>query len=103
MIESTRAAYGACAIDRCEISKDHGPGVASDLLRADLSGPDLGLDVLEDSAPRTEAVACGCTPDDLTAGCSDFTAVSKLPLVHCPVRGSRYDTGCASGRKRQPS
>ena len=49
------------------------------------------------------AVACGCTPDDLTAGCSDFTAVSKLPLVHCPVRGSRYDTGCASGRKRQPS
>ena len=25
-----RAAYGACAIDRCEISKDHGPGVASD-------------------------------------------------------------------------
>ena len=33
MIESTRAACGACAIDRCEICKEHGPGVASDLLR----------------------------------------------------------------------
>ena len=51
MFESTRAACGACAIDRCEISKDHGPGVASDLLRGDLSGPGLGLDVLEDCAP----------------------------------------------------
>ena len=51
MIESTRAAYGACAIDRCEISKDHGPGVASDLLRGGLGGPGLGLDVLEDCAP----------------------------------------------------
>ena len=51
MMESTRAAYGACAIDRCEIIKAHGPGVASDLLRGDLSGPGLGLDVLEDCAP----------------------------------------------------
>ena len=51
MIESTRAACGACAIDRCEISKDHGPGVASDLLRGGLGGPGLGLDVLEDCAP----------------------------------------------------
>ena len=43
--------------------------------------------------------------DDVTnAGhCSDFTAVSKLPLVHCPVRGSRYDTGSATGRKHQPT
>ena len=51
MIESTRAAYGACAIDRCKISKEHGPGVASDLLRGGLGGPGLGLDVLEDCAP----------------------------------------------------
>ena len=51
MIESTRAACGACAVDRCEISKDHGPGVASDLLRGGLGGPGLGLDVLEDCAP----------------------------------------------------
>ena len=51
MIESTRAACGACDIDRCEISKDHGPGVASDLLRGGLGGPGLGLDVLEDCAP----------------------------------------------------
>ena len=51
MIESTRAACGACAIDRCEISKEHGPGVASDLLRGGLGGPGLGLDVLEDCAP----------------------------------------------------
>ena len=51
MIESTRAACGACAIDRCEISKDHGPGEASDLLRGGLGGPGLGLDVLEDCAP----------------------------------------------------
>ena len=50
MIESTRAACGACAIDRCEI-KDHGPGVASDLLRGGLGGPGLGLDVLDDCAP----------------------------------------------------
>ena len=51
MIESTRAAYGACAIDRCEISKEDGPGVASDLLRGGLGGPGLGLDVLDDCAP----------------------------------------------------
>ena len=51
MIESTRAACGACAIDRCEICKEHGPGVASDLLRGGLGGPGLGLDVLEDCAP----------------------------------------------------
>ena len=51
MIESTRAACGACAIDRCEISKDHGPGEASDLLRGGLGGPSLGLDVLDDCAP----------------------------------------------------
>ena len=51
MIESTRAACGACAVDRCEISKDHGPGEASDLLRGGLGGPGLGLDVLEDCAP----------------------------------------------------
>ena len=36
---------------RCEISKEHGPGVASDLLRGGLGGPGLGLDVLEDCAP----------------------------------------------------
>ena len=51
MIESTRAACGACAVDRCKISKDHGPGVASDLLRGGLGGPGLGLDVLDDCAP----------------------------------------------------
>ena len=51
MIESTRAAWGACAVDRCKICKDHGPGVASDLLRGGLGGPGLGLDVLEDCAP----------------------------------------------------
>ena len=51
MIESTRAACGACAVDRCEISKDHGPGEASDLLRGGLGGPGLGLDVLDDCAP----------------------------------------------------
>ena len=51
MIESTRAACGPCAIDRCEISKDHGPGEASDLLRGGLGGPGLGLDALEDCAP----------------------------------------------------
>ena len=51
MIESTRAACGASAVERCEISKDHGPGVASDLLRGGLGGPGLGLDVLDDCAP----------------------------------------------------
>ena len=51
MIESTRSAYGACAIDRCEIITAHGPGVASDLLRGGLGGPGLGLDVLDDCAP----------------------------------------------------
>ena len=51
MIESTRAACGASAVDRCEIRKDHGPGVASDLLRGGLGGPGLGLDVLDDCAP----------------------------------------------------
>ena len=51
MIESTRAACGASAVDRCEICKAHGPGVASDLLRGGLGGPGLGLDVLEDCAP----------------------------------------------------
>ena len=51
MIESTRAACGASAIDRCEIRTDHGPGVASDLLRGGLGGPSLGLDVLDDCAP----------------------------------------------------
>ena len=51
MFESARAASGASAVDRCEIITDHGPGEASDLLRGDLSGPGLGLDVLEDCAP----------------------------------------------------
>lgn len=51
MIESTRAACGARAIDRCEIRTDHGPSVASDLLRGGLGGPGLGLDVLNDCAP----------------------------------------------------
>ena len=51
MIESTRAASGASAVDRCEIITDHGPGEASDLLRGGLGGPGLGLDVLEDCAP----------------------------------------------------
>ena len=45
MIESTRAARGACAIDRCEIITAHGPGVASNLLRGGLCGLGLGLDV----------------------------------------------------------
>ena len=46
-----------------------------------------------------EAAAAG----DVTtvAPCSDFTAVSKLPPIHCPDNGSRYDTGCASGRNCQ--
>ena len=42
MIESTRAASGASAVDRCEIITDHGPGEASDLLRGGLGGPGLG-------------------------------------------------------------
>ena len=37
-------------LDRCEICEEHGPGVASDLLRGGLGGPGLGLDVLEDCA-----------------------------------------------------
>ena len=46
----------------------------------------------------------GLSDDVTTAGlCSDFTAVSKLPLVHCPVAASKYDTGSATGCKRQPS
>ena len=48
MIESTRFCG---ALDRCEICEEHGPGVASDLLRGGLGGPGLGLDVLEDCAP----------------------------------------------------
>ena len=51
MIESTRAACGASAVDRCKICTVHGPGVASDLLRGGLGGPGLGLDVLEGCAP----------------------------------------------------
>ena len=51
MFESARAAWGASAIDRCEMSQAHGPGEASDLLRGGLGGPSLGLDVLEDCAP----------------------------------------------------
>ena len=51
MIESTRAASGASAVDRCKICTVHGPGEASDLLRGGLGGPGLGLDVLEDCAP----------------------------------------------------
>ena len=51
MIESTRAACGASAIDHCEIRTDHGPGMAFDLLRGGLGGPGLGLDVLDDCAP----------------------------------------------------
>ena len=51
MFESARAAWGASAIDRCEMSKAHGPGEASDLLRGGLGGPGLGLDVLDDCAP----------------------------------------------------
>ena len=55
----------------------------------------------EEEEEEEEAAAAG----DVTtaARCSDFTAVSKLPLIHCPDNGSRYDTGCATGRKRQPS
>ena len=41
-------------LDRCEICEEHGPGVASDLLRGGLGGPSLGLDVLEDCAPSAE-------------------------------------------------
>ena len=51
MFETARAACGASAVDRCEISQAHGPGVASDLLRGGLGGLGLGLDVLEDCAP----------------------------------------------------
>ena len=45
----------------------------------------------------------GVSDDVTTAGCSDFMAVSKLPLVHCLVPVSKYDTGSATGRKFQPS
>ena len=54
MFESARAAWGASAIDRCEMSQAHGPGEASDLLRGGLGGPGLGLDVLDDCAPSAE-------------------------------------------------
>ena len=53
MVESTRAASGASAVDRYEIITDHGPSEASDLLRGGLGGPGLGLDVLEDCAPSS--------------------------------------------------
>ena len=54
MFESARAAWGASAIDRCEMSQAHGPGEASDLLRGGLGGLGLGLNVLEDRAPSAE-------------------------------------------------
>ena len=54
MFESARAAWGASAIDRCEMSQAHGPGEASDLLRGGLGGPGLGLDVLDDCAPSAD-------------------------------------------------
>ena len=52
-----------------------------------------------------EEAAAVVRSDDVTtaARCSDFTAVSKLPLVHCVVTTSKYDTGSAAGCKRQPS
>ena len=50
-----------------------------------------------------EAAAVVLSDDVTTAGCSDFMAVSKLPLVQRPVRVSKYDTGSAIGRKRQLS
>ena len=55
------------------------------------------------AAAKAEEAAAVVSDDVTTAGCSDFTAVSKLPLVQRPVRKSKYDTGSATGRKRQPS
>ena len=64
-----------------------------------------GVDALPCCAAAAKAEeAAAVVSDDVTAaGCSDFTAVSKLPLVHCLVAASKYDTGSATGRKRQPS
>ena len=73
MIESTRAAWGASAVDRCKICKDHGPGMASDLLRGGLGGPSLGLDVLEDCAPSAAASS--------TSECAlSFAVVTEWPV-----------------------
>ena len=65
MIESTRAACGASAVDRCEIITAHGPGEASDLLRGGLGGPGLarahrppGRDHLEPPC-RARRLRCG--------------------------------------------
>jgi hypothetical protein len=55
-------------------------------------------------AEEAAAVVLVLSDDVTTAGrFSDFTAVSKLPLVHCLVAASKYDTGSATGCKRQPS
>ena len=54
------------------------------------------------AAAKAEEAAAGVSDDVTTAGCSDFMAVSKLPLVHCLVPVSKYDTGSATGRKCQP-
>ena len=60
MFESARAACGASAIDRCEMSKDHGPGVASDLLRGGLGGLGLGLLMYLRTGHHQQSSSC-CT------------------------------------------
>ena len=71
-----------------------------------IQGSWAGVDALPccAAAAKAEEAAAVVSDDVTTAGrCSDFTAVSKLPLVHCPVAASKYDTGSATGCKRQPS
>ena len=73
-----------------------------------IQGSWAGVDALPccaAAAKAEEEAAAVVRSDDVTnAGhCSDFTAVSKLPLVHCLVAASKYDTGSATGCKRQPS
>ena len=65
-----------------------------------------GVDALPCCAAAAKAEeAAAVVSDDVTTArpCSDFTAVSKLPLVHCLVAASKNDTGSATGRKFQPS
>ena len=50
-------------------------------------GARAGVDALPccAAAAKAEEAAAGVSDDVTTAGCSDFMAVSKLPLVHCLV------------------
>ena len=98
MIESTRAAWGASAVDRCKIRQDHGPGVASDLLRGGLGGPSLGLDVLEDCAPSAALLLHHYGPSHLRAGAFEgVVAASQDNARHCLACGVR-DAGHVNGR-----